>query len=93
MYVYKSLSFPCHNPKRSHARSWCTGWKARRVTQDKIEYDGTRGGFRGGGRAPPLKLEKNMIFLLKIVIFHTKYPKKFRASLRSAPLFSVRPPN
>jgi Na+-translocating ferredoxin:NAD+ oxidoreductase RnfE subunit len=25
-----------------------------------------------------------MIFLRKIVIFHTKYPKKFRASLRSA---------
>ena len=32
----------------------------------------------GGGRtrrAPPLKLEKNMIFWRKIVIFHTKYPK------------------
>jgi hypothetical protein len=25
-----------------------------------------------------------MIFWHKIVIFHTKYPKKFRASLRSA---------
>jgi hypothetical protein len=25
---------------------------------------------------------KNMIFLRKIVIFHTKYPKTFRASLR-----------
>jgi hypothetical protein len=33
----------------------------------------TRGGFRGGG-APPLKLEKNMIFWRKIVIFHTKHP-------------------
>ena len=33
-----------------------------------------------GGRAPPLKLEKNMIF-------HTKYPKNFRASLHSAQFF------
>jgi hypothetical protein len=41
----------------------------------------------GGGphpaRAPP-KIGKNMIFLRKIVIFHTKYPNKFCASLRSA---------
>jgi hypothetical protein len=40
----------------------------------------------GGGRtrrAPPLKLEKNMIFWRKIVIFHTKYPKNVRASLRN----------
>ena len=34
-------------------------------------------------RAPPLKLEKNMFFLRKIVIFHTKYPNIFRASLRN----------
>jgi hypothetical protein len=27
------------------------------------------------------QLEKNMIFCRKIVIFHTKYPKNFRASL------------
>jgi len=32
----------------------------------------------------PLKIGKNMIFLRKIVIFHTKYPKNVRASLRSA---------
>jgi hypothetical protein len=31
----------------------------------------------------PLKLEKNMIFWRKIVIFHTKYPKIVRASLRN----------
>jgi hypothetical protein len=37
-------------------------------------------------RAPP-KIGKNMIFWRKIVIFHTKYPKKFRASLRSAQFF------
>ena len=44
-----------------------------------------RGGSRGGRtrRAPLLKLEKNMIFWRKIVIFHTKYPKHFRASLRN----------
>jgi hypothetical protein len=34
-----------------------------------------------------------MIFLRKMVIFHTKYPKNFRASLRSAQFFKVRPPN
>jgi hypothetical protein len=35
-------------------------------------------------RIPP-KIGKNKIFWCKIVIFHTKYPKNFRASLRSAP--------
>jgi hypothetical protein len=39
-----------------------------------------RGGSRGG--RPP-KIGKNMNFWRKIVIFHTKYPKHFRASLRS----------
>jgi hypothetical protein len=33
------------------------------------------------------KIGKNMIFWRKIVIFHTKYPNNFRASLRSAQLF------
>ena len=45
-----------------------------------------RGGFRGGGRtrrASSLKLEKIWFFWGKIVIFHTKYPKNFRASLRN----------
>jgi len=37
-------------------------------------------------RAPP-KIGKNMIFWRKIVIFHTKYPKIFRASPRSARFF------
>jgi hypothetical protein len=32
-----------------------------------------------------------MIFWRKIVIFHTKYPTNFRASLRSAQFFQVRP--
>ena len=45
----------------------------------------SRGGSRGRRtrRAPPLKLEKNIIFGRKIVIFHTKYPKNVRASLRN----------
>jgi hypothetical protein len=38
-----------------------------------------------GGTLP--KIEKNMIFWHKIVIFHTKYPKIFRTSLRSAQFF------
>ena len=50
----------------------------------------TRGGSRGGGahppRAPP-KIGKYMIFWRKIVIFHTKYHKIFRASLCSAQFF------
>jgi hypothetical protein len=37
-------------------------------------------------RAPP-KIGKNMIFWRKIMIFHTKYPQNFRASLRSAQFF------
>ena len=47
-----------------------------------------QGGERApGARPPPPKIGKNMIFWRKIVIFHTKYPKKFRASLRSAQFF------
>jgi hypothetical protein len=38
----------------------------------------------------PAKIGKNMIFLHKIVIFNTKYPKKFRTSLRLAQFFKVR---
>jgi hypothetical protein len=45
-----------------------------------------RGGSGGGERTrrapPPPKIGKNKIFWRKIVIFHTKYPKNFRASLR-----------
>ena len=41
---------------------------------------------------PPPKIGKNMIFWRKIVIFHTKYPKNFRASLRSAHFFLSAPP-
>jgi hypothetical protein len=33
-------------------------------------------------RAPP-KIGKNKIFWRKIVIFHSKYPKNIRASLRN----------
>jgi hypothetical protein len=41
------------------------------------------GGAHPARAPPPLKLEKNMIFWRKIVIFHTKYPKNVRASLRN----------
>ena len=46
----------------------------------------------GGGRTrrgapPPPKIGKKMIFWRKIVIFQTKYPKNFRASLRSVLFF------
>ena len=36
---------------------------------------------------PPPKIGENIIFWRKIVIFHTKYPKNVRASLRSAQFF------
>jgi hypothetical protein len=47
-----------------------------------------QGRIKGGapGARPP-KIGENMIFWRKIVIFHTKYPKNFRASLRSAQFF------
>ena len=53
-----------------------------------------RGGSKGRStrRAPPPKIGKNMIFWRKIVIFHTKYPKNFRALLRSAQIFLSAPP-
>jgi hypothetical protein len=35
------------------------------------------------GADPPLKLEKIRFFWRKTVIFLTKYPKNFRASLRN----------
>jgi hypothetical protein len=60
--------------------SLCQAFLARNIDKLLVEL---RGGSRGA-RAPPLKLEKNKIFWRKIVIFHTKYPKHFRASLRSA---------
>jgi hypothetical protein len=49
-------------------------------------WKGVVAGADPGGRtrrAPP-KIGKNKIFWRKSVIFHTKYPKHFRASLRSA---------
>ena len=51
----------------------------------------TTGADPGGGgahptRVPP-KIEKNKIFWRKIVIFHTKYPKNIRASVRTAQFF------
>ena len=41
----------------------------------------------GAPGARPPKYGKNMIFWRKILIFHTKYHNKFRASLRSAQFF------
>jgi hypothetical protein len=43
----------------------------------------SRGGSRGGRTPPPPKIGKNKIFWRKIVIFHTKHPTNFRASLRN----------
>ena len=46
----------------------------------------------GAPGARPSESGKNMIFWRKIVIFHTKYPQNFRASLRSVQFFKVHPP-
>ena len=51
------------------------------------QRDNANTNTRGGS----LKLEKNKIFWRKIVIFDTKYPKYFRAYLRSAQFLSVPP--
>ena len=45
-----------------------------------MEYTTPPGADPGG--APP-NIGKNMIYLRKIVIFHTKYPKHCRTSLRN----------
>jgi hypothetical protein len=59
--------------------------------RSSIVWDMFPGADPGGGappaRAPPPKIGKNMIFWRKIVISHTKYPKNFRASHRSAQFF------
>ena len=47
-----------------------------------IVHQGRIQGEAHPARAPP-KIGKNMIFWRKIVIFHTKYPKNVRASLRN----------
>jgi hypothetical protein len=48
-----------------------------------------------GGHVPGAPLPGSApgsVVLRKIVIFHTKYPKDFRASLRSAQFFLIAPP-
>ena len=45
-----------------------------------------QGRIQGGGGAPS-KIGENIFFFCKIVIFHTKYPQNFGASLRSAQFF------
>ena len=66
-------------------------WLVDYIYHEKIEGESVKfkvkcsdfitGADPGGGGAPPappLKSEKNMIVLRKIVIFHTKYPNNFR---------------
>ena len=61
-----------------------------------IQMQGRIQGRGGGGgrtrRSPPSKIGKNKIFWRKIMIFHTKYPNNFRASLRSAHFFKCAAP-
>jgi hypothetical protein len=65
---------------------WIAVWNCPHTYQGRIQW----------GAHParaPLKLGKIWFFWRKIVIFHTKYPKILRTSLRSALFFWVRPPN
>ena len=63
---------------------------------EKIRFFGVKSWFLTRNTpkifAPPSAIGNNMIFWRKIVIFHTKYPKNFRASLRSAQFFLSAPP-
>jgi hypothetical protein len=51
------------------------------IERVNIIYAGADTGGAPGARPP--KIGKNMIFWRKIVIFHTKYPNNFRATLRN----------
>jgi hypothetical protein len=51
--------------------------------QKLYTLNSTRGGGGAPGARPPKIGKKNMIFWHKIVIFHMKYPKIFRSSLRN----------
>jgi hypothetical protein len=57
-----------------------------KILQTIMEPRGRSRGEAHPACAPP-KIGKNMIFWHKIVIFHTKYHKNFRASLRSVQFF------
>jgi hypothetical protein len=63
---------------RSLKRFWDCDFNFINVLE--LHHSMEQGQIQGGAPSvcsPPLKLEKNMIFWCKIVIFHTKYPKNF----------------
>ena len=64
---------------------WRPGGGGRRILQPATPKSGADPG--GAPGALPPKIGKDVIFLRKMVIFHTKYPKNFRGSLRSAQFF------
>ena len=53
-----------------------------------MNYSG-QGRVHGGDKPPP-KIEKNMIFWRKIVIFHTKYPKNVPCAIGKNIIFGVK---
>jgi hypothetical protein len=67
-------------------------FRMKNQLQPATPKSGEDPGGGGAHSARPPKIGKDMIFLRKMVIFHTKYPNNFRASLRSAQFFKVRPP-
>jgi hypothetical protein len=59
----------------------------KNIKQNTLAITGADPEGGAPGARPPLKLEKKIFLLRKIVIFHTKYPNNFRASLRSTQFF------
>ena len=72
--------------------SKCFGYRGQQIGLSCTSDPGADPEGGAPGARPP-KIGRNMIFWRKIVIFHTKYPQNFRASLRSALFFKCAPLN
>jgi hypothetical protein len=92
-FIRSGLESTIYHTQGEHANHYTTDWV--KINIESIAFHKqiqsmiwNRGGSSGRRtrRAPP-KIGKNMIFLSKIVIFHTKYPNNFRTSPRSAQFF------
>ena len=76
-----------HANRQYHTHTYIIKNKYKCTVNDN--YSWKMQGRIQGAHTPPLKLEKIRFFWHKIVIFHTKCPKNFHASLRSVQFFYV----
>ena len=90
-FIYTDfVSFCCNmkqwniTTRQCRLNAWAR-WVITRWPHEHRHQGRIHGGCAPG--APPPEIGKNMNFWRKIVIFHTKYPNNFRASLRSAQFF------